>query len=362
MVTASRFAAFPLASFISLVLLVASVMAQQDPRDKGCIPSANSTFVDGHGTAHVTRIVPVPATVSLAAQKLIGSNFANSAAPPPSLEEGRAIANATEKRLAAQALAIFPATVHSAVIAGVPVRIIRPAIIPRNKAGRVLINLHGGGFVADWGSLTETIPIASLAGTEVISVLYRLAPEHPFPAAVDDAVTVYREVLKTHKPAQIAIYGTSAGAILTAEVTSKLRQLGLPLPGALGIFSGSGDLSQRGDSYSLFSVTGLAGPIESTDEPPFPAYVANTDRRNPILSPLYGDLRGFPPTLFLSSTRDMLLSDTAILNRAFLRAGVDTQFVVFEALQHGFWNDPQLPESREADRVIAHFFDTHLTR
>ncbi len=86
------------------------------------------------------------------------------------------------------------------------------------RQDRVLINLHGGGFNSDSGSLTESVPIANLTRTKVIAVLYRLAPEHPFPAAVDDAVAVYKEVLKTYKPGRIAIYGTSAGAILTGEV------------------------------------------------------------------------------------------------------------------------------------------------
>ena len=100
---------------------------------------------------------------------------------------------------------------------GVPVRVITPPGIPPNHAKRVLINLHGGGFNSDSGSLTESIPVAALSGTQVIAVLYRLAPEHKFPAAVDDAVAVYREVLKTHRPQDVGIFGTSAGAILTAQ-------------------------------------------------------------------------------------------------------------------------------------------------
>ena len=334
------------------------------------IPQQNSSYVDESGTAHIERVVPVPTTVSPEAQKLIGSNFANPSSskrdksetilPEKALANERALADATEGRLAKEALARFPAEVKREVIAGVPVREITPKTDFRSNTQRVLINLHGGGFVADWGSLTETIPIACLAHTRVISVLYRLSPEHPFPAALNDATAVYRELLKTYKPGSIGMYGTSAGAILTAETAANLHRLGLPLPGALGIFSGTGDLSRRGDTYSIFSVTGLAGALESKTAAPFHEYVENTDPRDPVLSPLYSDLHGFPPTLFLSSTRDMLLSDTAILQRAFLSTGVQAQLVVFEGLQHGFWNDPTLPESQEADRVIANFFETHL--
>lgn len=334
----------------------------------GC-PSGNSSYVDENGAAHVTRVVPVPDTVSPEARKLIGSQFWNISerdhrsdeSGEAKLAQQRALADATEERLAKDALALYPADVQRATIAGVPVRVITPKDGAAEHRDRVLINLHGGGFVADWGSLTESIPIASLAHTTVISVLYRLAPEHPFPAAVDDATAVYRELLKTRRPTAIGIYGTSAGAILTLETSANLRRVRLPLPGALGVFSGTGDLTRRGDSDSLFSVTGLAGPLESNGQRFLEEYVGKADRHDSVLSPLWGDLRGFPPTLFISSTRDMLLSDTALAHRAFLRAGVAAQLIVFEALQHGFWNDPKLPESQEADRAIAQFFDTHLS-
>ena len=122
--------------------------------------------------------------------------------------------------------------------------------------------MHGGGFNSDSGSLTETIPVAYMTQTKVIAVLYRLAPEHPFPASVDDTIAVYRELLKTYKPEKIVLYGTSAGAILTAEVAVRLKQLGMPLPRALGIFSGLGDFSQPGDSQALYALNGFSGHLD----------------------------------------------------------------------------------------------------
>ncbi|MBV9304740.1 MAG: alpha/beta hydrolase fold domain-containing protein, partial [Acidobacteriaceae bacterium] len=92
------------------------------------------------------------------------------------------------------------------------------------------------------------------------------------------------------------------------------------------------------------------------------SYTGSTDRKDPVLSPLYADLGGFPPTLFITSTRDLLLSGTTILHRAFLRAGVDAQLVVFEALPHAFWNDPHLPETKEANEIMARFFEKQLRR
>jgi acetyl esterase/lipase len=248
-------------------------------------------------------------------------------------------------------------------IGGVPVRIVTPLAIPDTKRHRVLINVHGGGFNSDSGSLTESVPIANLTQTKVVSILYRLAPEHPFPAAVDDTVAVYKELLKTYKPANMALYGTSAGAILTAEVAVRLKQLGLPEPAALGIFSGMGDFSRQGDSQAMYALDGLSGhldPPKSNGQ--LNEYAGTTDLKDPVLSPLFANLAGMPSTLFITSGRDILLSGTTILHRAFLGAGGDAELVVFEALPHAFWNNPALPESKEADRIMAGFFDKHLER
>lgn len=259
---------------------------------------------------------------------------------------------------------LYPVNVDLQTIAGVPTKVITPLSIPASKQDRVLMNLHGGGFNSDSGSLTESVPVAFMTQTKVVAVLYRLAPEHPFPAAVDDAVAVYRDLLKSHKPENIGIYGTSAGAILTGEVVVKLRQLKLPMPGALGIFSGLGDFSRAGDSQAMYSLRGLSGHVDSPEKRWDEAreYTGKTDLRDPVLSPLYADLHGLPPTLFITSGRDLLLSGTTILHRAFLRAGVDAQLVVFEALPHAFWNDETLPETKEANEIMAGFFDRELGR
>jgi acetyl esterase/lipase len=226
----------------------------------------------------------------------------------------------------------------------------------------VLINLHGGGFNADWGSEIESIPVANLTQTKVIAVLYSLAPEHPFPAALNEAVAVYKELLNTYKPENIGIYGTSAGAILTAEVASKLRQLGLPLPAALGIFSGSGDFSKIGDSRAMYALRGLSGPLDQPTSKPDTSYSGTTPLTDPVLSPIYADLKGFPPTLFLSSGRDLLLSNTINLHRTFVNTGVNAQLVVFDGLWHAFWNEWTLPESQEAHHLMADFFNRELGR
>jgi monoterpene epsilon-lactone hydrolase len=252
--------------------------------------------------------------------------------------------------------------VEETTTAGVRTDIITPLSSPADN--RVLINLHGGGFNSDSGSLIEGVPIANLAKIKVVSVYYRLAPENPFPAAVDDVVAVYKDLLKTYPPRSIGIFGTSAGAILTCEVAVRLKQLGLPPPAALGIFSGLADFSRVGDSRQLFTLNGFPGRLEPIDSNHLPSdeYVGKTDRKDPVLSPVFADLHGMPPTLLVTSARDILLSDTTTLHRALLRAGNDARLVVFEALPHAFWYHFQLPETQEALELMAKFFDEKLAR
>lgn len=326
---------------------------------KRTIPQSNSAYIDEKGTAHVTRVVPVPKTVGPEAQAFMSQRRSDSDAPP-SVADNRKNADNWEETLARDMQGMYPTTLTKDTIAGVPVRIVIPPNIPSEKRDRVLLNVHGGGFQADWGSVAETVPLASLTQTRVIAVLYRLAPENPFPAAVDDTIAVYKELLKTYKPQKIVLYGTSAGAILTSEVAVRLKQLGLPLPAALGVFSGLGDFSVRGDSEAIFGLWGLAGHLDIPEGRHDDAYVGNTDPRDPVLSPVFADLKGMPPTLFLTSNRDLLLSGTVNLHRAFVKAGVDAQLIVFDGLHHAFWNEFKLPESIEAHHMMAAFFEKQI--
>jgi monoterpene epsilon-lactone hydrolase len=339
-----------------VTFLAASLAAQSAPPAQ-----KDSATFDPDGTAHITRVVPMPTTISTEAQTWLESLTRNSPGPE-TLTERRARTDEWRAKDSAEARRLFPVNVEELNIAGVRTDTITPLSMPESNRNRVLINLHGGGFNSDSGSLIEGVPIANLAKIKVVSVYYRLAPENPFPAPVDDVVAVYRELLKTYKPRNIGIFGTSAGAILTAEVTVRFKQLGLPLPGALGIFSALADFSQVGDARQLFTLNGFPGHLQPTDPQHLPdiEYVGKTDRKDPVLSPLYADLHGMPPSLLVTSTRDLLLSDTAIFHRALLRAGNGSQLVVFEALPHAFWYHFQLPETREALELMAKFLNERV--
>jgi epsilon-lactone hydrolase len=322
-------------------------------------PTKDSSYIDAHGTAHVTRIVPIPQTVSPQAQQFLAKPMSD-ARSNASIEQQRKGTDSWQARAGKEFEQAYPVNIAHSTIAGVPVLIVTPLHVPPEKQDRVLINIHGGGFVVDSGRLTETVPIANLTQTKVIAVLYRLAPEHPFPAGLDDVISVYKEELKTHKPGNMAIYGTSAGAILTGETAVKLKQLGLPQPAALGIFSGMGDFDRSGDSQSMYALGGLSGYLEPPSGAHDPNYVGSTNPKDPVLSPVCADLTGLPPTLFITSERDLLLSGTTILHRAFLNAGVDAHLIVFEGLPHAFWNTLNLPETREAEKDMAGFFDRYV--
>jgi epsilon-lactone hydrolase len=363
----------PPSAALGLLLFSVSLAAQQPaapdrpapttvPTTASDAPSRDTSFIDAQGTAHVTRIVPVPETISPQAQQGL-SRAEPDQGPPQSLADRRKGTDAYTARARVAWTRICPNQLVDQTIAGVAVHIVTPDGMPEANQDKVLLNLHGGGFNSDSGSYTESIPIAGYTKIKVVAVLYRLAPESPFPAAVDDSVAVYKDLLKTYKPGHIVIYGTSAGAILTAEVAAKLKQLGLPQPAALGIFSGMGDFARMGDSQSLYALRGLSGHLD----PPKPGahnveYATTTDPKDPILSPIYSDLHGLPPTLFITSGRDLLLSGTANLHRAYLNAGVDARLVVFDALPHAFWYDPMLPEAQEANHMMADFFVKQLAK
>jgi epsilon-lactone hydrolase len=352
----------PLCLVATIVLTLAATL----PAQSNSTQPDSATF-DPDGTAHITRVIPMPATISPEAQKWLESLNQQKVRPPESLAERRARTDIWRKTDSAVAGGLYPVNVEETSMAGVRTDIITPVVAVGDNApggNRVLINLHGGGFNSDSGSLIEGVPIANLAKIKVVSVYYRLAPENPFPAAVDDVIAVYKELLKTYKPHNIGIYGTSAGAILTVEVAVRLKQLGLPLPAALGFFSGLADFSRVGDSRQMFALNGLPGRMEPVDSNHLPddQYVGKTDRKDPDLSPIFADLHGMPPTLLVTGTRDMLLSDTATFHRALLHAGDDAQLVVFEAMPHAFWYHFDFPETIEALQIMANFFDQKVGR
>ncbi len=302
----------------------------------------------------------LPTTMSPEARALLSPTDRNDGeqAPKgtPSIPQLRALSDRQQQTLGAAQLAKYGVTVTRTELGGVPALVFDPVRPRGDRRKNLLLNFHGGGFIVDSGSMTENVRLAALSGTKVVSVLYRLAPENPFPAAVDDALAAYRAALVKYRPRDVAIYGTSAGAILTAELLMRLKEEHLPMPAAAGAFSLTADMSRTGDSEGYLPSLLGTGDINQVLAP----YAGSTPRTNPLLSPLFGDLRGLPPVLVLTSTRDQLLSQSAIYHRALLRSAVDADLIVFEGLPHAFWTALDIPETSEAFEAMTQFFDLHF--
>ncbi|HEY3699871.1 MAG TPA: alpha/beta hydrolase [Spongiibacteraceae bacterium] len=264
----------------------------------------------------------------------------------------------------------FPVAIRADKIAGVPVEEFTPEA--QTNEQRVLINLHGGAFFsgAIFVSRTESIPVAHLGKIKVVSLDYRQGYEHKYPAATEDVVAVYLELLKTYRPENIGIYGGSAGAMLTAQAVAWLLDKGLPAPGAIGVFGcGAGG---SGDSI-FFSKIGSAEmpPTLGTDEGPMAlvsaggfGYFSDVAADNYLAFPQQAPrelLAQFPPTLLISATRAFDMSPAIAFHRALVRAGVDDASLhIFDGLGHCFYYNAWLPEARDAYDTIIRFFNRHL--
>ena len=260
--------------------------------------------------------------------------------------------------------AMFPHTVQRRQIAGVNVHEITPANLDPAKSGRLLVNFHGGGYALNGGeaSTGEAVLGAHYSGMKVISVDYRMAPDHPFPAAVDDALAVWRALAAERAPGSMGVFGTSAGGGLTLALTLKLKELGEALPGALATGTPWTDLTGASDSYQVnAAVDGIFSGFDGFGAGMAAIYAGEAGVSHPLVSPIFGDFGGFPPTIFTTGTRDLLLSDTVRTYRKMRAAGVTARLEVHEAMSHAeYIYAYDSPESAVAFGDIAAFFDEHL--
>ncbi|NWE42759.1 alpha/beta hydrolase [Pseudomonas yamanorum] len=236
---------------------------------------------------------------------------------------------------------------------------------PTDGAEFAYIDLHGGALVFGGGENARLAAgkHADLHGMTCYGVDYRMPPDHPYPAALDDCMATYRHVLTLHTPDKIVIGGRSAGGNLAAALVLRARDEGLPLPAALVLLSPEMDLTESGDSFQVNRTVDLVlpNPLMSVNL----LYAAGADLSHPYLSPLFGDFAlGFPPTLVQSGTRDLFLSNAVRLHRALRRAEVPVELHIFEAMPHGgFMGAPEDAElSAEVVRFVRHWLKRDLYR
>jgi epsilon-lactone hydrolase len=282
-------------------------------------------------------------------------------------EEARAFANTQAAKVVAGLQGMrerMEVSVEPSTMDGVRVFIVTPKnILPENR-DKVLIHVHGGCYVLFPGEsgTSEAIMMAGFGHYKVISVDYRMPPEAYFPAALDDAVTVYKAVLRTAPAKNVGFFGTSAGGALTLEMTLKAREQGLPMPGAIAPGTPMADVTKTGDSfYTNEKVDNVLVSRDGFCDAGARIYANGYDLKDPLLSPVYGDMHGFPPAILTTGTRDLLLSNTVRVHRKLRRAGVVANLNVFEGESHAQYQfDDRVPETKEAFGEISHFFDKHL--
>jgi epsilon-lactone hydrolase len=317
------------------------------------------------------KVIPVPtADVSPQEQALIGAPLQ----PIWNDHPGDAAAwKALIKMRADQIVKTLPALreklgvkSEQVTIAGVNCYILTPDNIPEQNRNRLLVHVHGGGYVfAPAESATrEAILMAGFGKFKVISIDYRMPPDYPYPAAMDDAMAVWKETVKTNDPKKMAIFGTSTGGGMTLAMVLRARTEKLPFPAAIGPGTPWSDMTKTGDTFFtnekvdniLVSNDGWLGDAAKL-------YANGHDLKDPQLSPIYGDLSGFPPTILTSGTRDLFLSNTVRVHRKLRQAGVVADLHVFEGQSHAqYAGDPDAPETREHFGELAAFFDKYLAK
>ena len=209
---------------------------------------------------------------------------------------------------------------------------------PASATGRLAdvayFDIHGGGFTAGGGEMCRMLAKIRAAdyGAQVFAIDYRLAPQHPYPAALDDCMAAYREILKRVQPANLVLAGSSAGGNLAAALMLRAQDEGLPWPAGLLLMTPAMDIAGGGDSHTTnrFLDVSLYG---AADGPA--AYLGSGDPGDPYISPIFGKIGdGWPPTLLSTGTRDLLLSDTVMMHRKLREAGVDADLLVTEGGMH----------------------------
>ncbi len=243
-------------------------------------------------------------------------------------------------------------------IDGVPTYVVTPTGAPTGDDSPVFLSIHGGGLIMGGGDLTRVMTEISALSAPVVHWApdYRMPPTHPYPAALDDVVAVYRALLEVRDPAQIVVGGGSAGGNLAAALLLRAKAEGLPMPAALVLLTPEVDLTESGDSFVTLADVSVG--LQSLRDANL-LYAGGHDLTDPYVSPLFGDLTGFPPTLLISGTRDLFLSNTVRMHRRLRESGVDADLHIFDARPHAGYGNA--PEEAAVSAEIGAFVSKHLT-
>ena len=255
-------------------------------------------------------------------------------------------------------------SVEQEKIEGINVYHVAPAEVDPRHEDHLFVYVHGGAFVLNGGEagLAEPIVIAHRAKMRVLSIDYRMPPKYPTPAGRDDVVTVYQHLLKQRAAQSMALGGTSGGGNLVMATVQRLIDLGLDVPGALYLGTPGTDMSKTGDSwYTNDGIDRLLATYDGFVEAASWLYAGGRDLKDPLVSPHYGNVDGFPSTLLVTGTRDMLLSSTARTHIKLRQAGVVADLLVYEGVSHAdYIVVMNSPESLHAFAELNAFLLKHL--
>jgi acetyl esterase/lipase len=322
------------------------------------------------GTLTFQRSIRVPPTVSPHAQAVMAAGVAlvvdrlDHPQPSPPLDDADGwkahiafMDDAIVSGFAATALDI-PATVEAREIAGVHVNVVTPEGVDASDGAPIQLDIHGGALVAGGGEACKLMNTgtAARAGMYTWGVDYRMPPDHPYPTPLDDCVAVYRALLEERPPEKIVVGGGSAGGNLVAAMLLRAKDEGLPMPAALVLFTPEIDLTESGDSFDTNAGIDYVLVDRLTDS--IALYAGDHDLTDPYLSPIFGDVTGFPPTFVQAGTRDLFLSNAVRFHRKLRDAGVDAELHVWEAMPHGGFFGA--PEDAEMGVEVRRFLAKHL--
>jgi acetyl esterase/lipase len=251
-------------------------------------------------------------------------------------------------------------------IEGVDVYHVVPDEIDPAHDDHLFVHVHGGAYVLNGGEACVGEALAIAVGTKMraVSIDYRMAPHHPYPAAVDDVVTVYRHLLTQRRARSMAMGGSSAGGGITLSALQKLIEVGVNTPGALFIGTPGSDLSGTGDTFHTNEDVDRNIPTyEGIIEACIRLYAGELELTDPRISPLYGSFDDFPPTLLVSGTRDLFLSNTVRTHIKLRQAGADADILIYEGLSHAdYIIETASPESQHFLTELDAFLTRHLRR
>ena len=259
-------------------------------------------------------------------------------------------------------LRINGTTAHAGTAFGVPALMVEPRSLRVPDA--VILHLHGGAYVS--GSILQCramiSPIVAFSGVRALTFSYRLAPKYPYPAQLEDACRAYDYLRRAgYGPDRIAFVGESAGGNLALALALKLRKMGEKLPAAIALLSPWVDLAQTGESYRTLREEDATLNAEELMENAI-QFAGSPERlTDPEISPLYADFTGFPPVQIHCGTKEILLSDSLLLEDAMTRCGVEAQLIRWEGMCHVF-QAFGFEESRASNRQIAAFLLRKLQR